>query len=89
MAFAATALSAEPRSFSIGPLKLQLMTYSVASGDTTGTITAPALKEIVAVIIDGVCGVATAAPTFSGNVATLAFVNPAATRYGTIQVIGR
>jgi hypothetical protein len=65
------------------------MTYSVASGDTTGTVTAPALKEIYQIIVDGVCGVATAAPTFSGNVATLAYVNPAATRYGTILVIGR
>jgi hypothetical protein len=74
---------------SIGPLKVQFMTYSVASGDTTGTITADRLKEIHHVIVDGVCGVATAAPTVSGNVATLAYVNPAATRYGTIICIGR
>jgi hypothetical protein len=89
MAFAAASLTAEPRSFSIGPWKEQIMTYSVASGDTSGTVTADSLTEIVAIIVDGVCGVATAAPTFAGNVATLAFVNPAATRYGTIRVIGR
>jgi hypothetical protein len=89
MAFAASASSKEARSWSVGPVKMQLMTYSVASGDTSGTITAPALKEIYHVIVDGAAGVATAAPTFSGNVATLAFVNPAATRYGTILIIGR
>lgn len=89
MAFAASASSAEPRSFSIGPLKVQFMTYSVASTDTSGTITAAALKEIVHVIVDGAAGVATAAPTFSGNVATLAFADPGATRYGTIICIGR
>lgn len=89
MAFAASNLSAEPRSFSVGPLKIQLMTYSVASGDTSGTVTADALKEMSAIIVDGPCGVASAAPTFSANVATLAFVNPAATRYGTIICIGR
>lgn len=89
MAFAATASTKEPRAFSVGPLKVQYFTYSVASGDTTGTITATGLKEVFHVIVDGVCGVATAAPTFSGNVATLAYVNPAATRYGTIICIGR
>lgn len=89
MAFAAVASTKEPRSFSLGPVKCQVMTYSVASGDTSGTVTAGALKELYHVIVDGPCGVATAAATFSGNVATLAFVNPAATRYGTIICIGR
>ena len=88
MTFAATASTSEPRSFSIGPLKVQLFTYSVASGDTSGTITATALSTAKHVIIDGPCGVGTAAPTFSGNVVTLAFVNPAATRYGTAMVFG-
>lgn len=89
MAFAATASTKEPRAFSIGPLKVQIMTYSVASADVSGTVTASRLKEIMHVIVDGAAGVATAAPTFSGNVATLAFADPAATRYGTIICIGR
>jgi hypothetical protein len=88
MAFAAVASTSEPRSMSIGPLKVQFMTYSVASADTSGTITAPSLKEIFHVICDGQLQ-HTAAPTFAGNVATLAFADPAATRYGTIMVIGR
>lgn len=89
MAFAATALTAEPRSFSTGPWKEQLFTYSVASGDTSGTITATGLTTVIHVMIDGVAGIATAAPTFSGNVITLAFADPVATRYGSIRVVGR
>lgn len=88
MAFAAVDSTKEPRSFSIGPIKIQILTYSVASGDTSGTITADKLQYAEHVIIDG--GLAlTAAPTFSGNVATLAFTDPAATNYGTILVLGR
>jgi hypothetical protein len=67
---------------------MQVMTYSAASGDTAGTVTAAALKEIVAVLIDGKI-LHSAAPTFSGNVATLAFADPAATVYGTLIVLGR
>lgn len=89
MAFTATALSAEPRSFSIGPWKEQVLTYTALSGDTSGTVTAASLKEIVAIVIDG--GLRhSAAPTFSGNVATLAFVDPSTGGlFGTIRCIGR
>lgn len=89
MAFAATNLSAESRSFSIGPVKVQLMTFTAASGDTTGTLTADALTTIFAVSLDG--GITfTAAPTFSGNVATLAFADPGVGgAFGTAIVIGR
>jgi hypothetical protein len=88
MAFAATALTAEPRAISIGPLKEQYFTYTAVSGDTSGTITASALIDRAThVIIDG--GLAlTAAPTFSGNVVTLAFADPGANRFGSIIVRG-
>ena len=89
MAFAAVNSTSEPRSYSTGPLKEQLLTYSVASGDTSGTVTCDALTTAMHIIIDGVCGAATAAPTFSGNVVTLAFADPVATRYGSIRVLGR
>ncbi len=88
MAFAAVASTKEPRSFSIGPLKIQLFTWSAASADTTGTITATALQEALHVVVDGKC-LHSAAPTFSGNVVTLAFADPAATVYGTAVVIGK
>lgn len=88
MAFAAVASTKEARSFSIGPVKVQIMTYSAASADVAGTITADRLKEIYHVILDGAIH-HTAAPTYSGNVATLAFADPAATIYGTVICIGR
>lgn len=87
MALVATNVTGEPRSFSIGPVKVQLINFSVASADTSGTITADGLSSIDQIIVTGI--VQTAAPTFSGNVATLAFVDPAATRYGQAIVIGR
>lgn len=87
MAFAATASTAEPRSFSIGPIKVQILTYTAASGDTSGTITCDRLSLVQHVVIDGL--VMTAAPTYSGNVATLSFPDPLANRAGTIIAFGR
>lgn len=86
MAFAAT-MATQP-AFSIGPKKIQYFTYSVASGDTSGTITCTGLSNVELVVLDGACGVGTAAPTFSSNVATLAFANPLATRYGSGFAVG-
>lgn len=88
MAFTATLSTAEPRAISVGPVKYAIYTYSVASGDTSGTLTAlPMQDRISHIIVDGGLQL-TSAPTFSGNVATLAFNDPAATRYGTILVVG-
>lgn len=86
MAFAATASTADPRAQSIGPKKMQVFTYSVGNGDTSGTITATNLYRVEQVVIDGVA--LTAAPTFATNVVTLAFADPGATRYGTAIVFG-
>lgn len=64
-----------------------MMTWTCVSGDTSGTVTADGLSSAKHIIMDG--GLAnTAAPTFSGNVVTLAFTDPAASRYGTLIVIG-
>lgn len=87
MSFVATDLTSEPRSFSLGPLKCQILTYTAASGDTSGTITADQLKNVANVILDASL-VQTAAATFSGNVATIAFSNPGITVYGTCLVFG-
>ena len=88
MAFTATALSTEPRSFSIGPLKAEVYTWTTVSGDTSGTITSKNLHAISHILMDG--GLTfTAAPSFSGGVVTLAFNDPAATVYGTVVVYGK
>jgi hypothetical protein len=81
MAFVATNASDSSRmrrAFGIGGgLKIQLMTWTAASGDTSGTVIADQLVEVTGIMIDGV--EQTAAATFSGNVATLAFRDPSTT----------
>lgn len=86
MAITAASPSAEPRSWSIGPLKAQLIDFSAASGATGGTATADALSTAKWAIVTGVTQ--SAAPTFSGNVVTIEFTDPAATVYGQIIVLG-
>ncbi len=88
MAFAATISTSEPREFSLGPVRMEVHTYSAASADTSGTVTSPSLTNIFHIIIDGKI-LHTSAPSFSGNVVTLAFADPAATVYGTLILIGR
>lgn len=88
MAFSAANSSSEPRSFSIGTQKIQMMTWSAVSGDTSGTITADRLSSISHILMDGGL-VLNAAPSYSGNVATIAFNDPTATVYGTVIIVGR
>ena len=88
MAFAATMSTKEPRAFSIGPYKVQLFTWTVASGDVAGTITADNLTRVDHVILENGGLAYTAAPTYATNVATLAFTDPAANRYGSGMCIG-
>ena len=86
MALSATNAN-EARSFSVGPVKMQLIKFSVASGDTSGTVTCDKLSSIDFCIVSGI--VKTATPTFSGNVITLAFADPLATVHGEIIVMGK
>lgn len=79
MALTATASTQEARSFATGPLKVQLLTYTVASGDTSGTVTATRLTRASQIIIGEGSITLTAAPTFATNVATLAFTVPTST----------
>jgi hypothetical protein len=88
MAFAATNSTGEPRAYSIGPVKIQVLDWTCASGDTSGTVTADSLTSIISVIV-GTGLLITTAPTFSGNVATLTFTDPAANRAGSVIVIGK
>lgn len=88
MAFAAVDSTSEPRKFSQGPVNMQIMTWSAASGDTSGTVTADRLSAVTHILIDGGL-VMNAAPTYATNVVTLSFNNPGATVYGTIVVFGK
>lgn len=88
MAFAATDSTTEGRKYSVGPLNAQVLTWTALSGDTTATITCDRLYLAQNILIDGGLTL-TAAPTFSNNVVTLAFADPAASVFGTMIVYGK
>lgn len=69
----------EPRAVSRGDIKTQILDYVAPSGATSGTVTADRLVSIRHIMVLGGRLQHTAAPTFSNNVATLAFVVPAET----------
>lgn len=87
MAFTANTSPVVPSSYSVGPLKVQHISFTVVSGDTSATITADRLSRLDHLEINGVA--LTAAPTFSGNTASITFVDPAASRFGTVRCYGR
>jgi hypothetical protein len=78
MSVTVTDMAFEPRSISQGPKKFQFVTVQALSGATSGTVTADRLNVIEHIVLPGIKS-HTAAPTFSGNVATLAFTVPAET----------
>lgn len=87
MAFVSTLSTKEARKFTIGgPLKGEIHTWTAASADVSGTVTAKNLTTVYHIIIDGVQH--TSAPTFSGKTVTLAFTDPAATVFGSLILIG-
>ncbi len=70
----------EPRAYSEGgSIREQILTWSAVSGATSGTVTADSLTTIKHIMVLGGRLRHSAAPTFSGNVATLAFTVPAET----------
>jgi hypothetical protein len=74
--------------FSWGPVKVQIMDIGIVSGDTGATATATNLSKVdYAILVAGV--VQTAVPTYSGNVATFAFTDPAATVKGHVLLFGK
>lgn len=72
--------------FSMGKVRVQKLKFSAASAAVSGTATFNGLTSLVHVEVQGV--VLTAAVTMSGNVATLAFADPAATVFGTLTAYG-
>lgn len=87
MAITVSEAAFEPKSVSLGPIKIQIVEIVANGGSTSGTATATRLKDLFHIIVPGIRS-HTAAPTFSGNVATLAFTVPAETAAsGTIDGI--
>lgn len=78
MALVITDPTTQPQSFSIGTRKIQRLKFTANSGDTSGTVTADNLRVLEHLTIPSAMKF-TAAKTYSGNVATLAFTVPAET----------
>lgn len=87
MAFETTNLAAEPRAFSIGPIKIQIKTLSAETSDIDGTIRFDQLSELQSVVVTGITF--DVAPTYSGNVATVGFQDPLGPVFGIAIGIGR
>lgn len=86
MAFAATKVNALDKAWSIGPVKVEVQTFTAASGDTSGTITANHLNQVDLAIVTGLLDVA---QTISGDTVTLSFDDPGADAEGQILLIGK
>lgn len=84
MAFTQDAANTGTRAYSIGPIKQVVISGTVATTDTSITITAAPLAELRGVVVSGV--ILAAAPTYSGNTATITFIAPGAGA-GYIQVL--
>jgi hypothetical protein len=80
------AVSTLARTWSIGPVKIQVFNLAFVSGDTTAVCTGDRMRSAYWGFVTGVTQ--TAAPTFSGAAATFTFTDPAASIYGQAIVFG-
>jgi hypothetical protein len=79
MANVGTNSSTIARALNLGIYKMQVVDINIPSGATSGTVTADGMAEMNHIIMPQAC-THTAAPTFSGNVATIACTVPAGTQ---------
>jgi len=86
MAFVSAVSTSEPRSFSIGPVKVEFHTFTSADDDVAGTVTAVALSEVFHIIIGLELD---EAPTYAANVVTLSFTDKGGAVDGDLILIGR
>ncbi len=77
------------RSMSIGFEKMEIQTVAIVSGDTGATITAKALGRVDCCLVTGGPITLTAQPTYSTNVATLAFTDPVASIFVQVVLLGK
>lgn len=83
----ATTPTAEPRTWSIGPLKIQLFDIATISGDTTCVVTGDRMnRAIFGILASSV--VQTTAPSYSGAGVTFTFTDPVATVKGQCILFG-
>jgi hypothetical protein len=87
---AGAALTGElSRAMSIGFENIEMQTVAVVSGDTGATVTAKALQRVDFALVCGGPVTLTAQPTYSANAVTLAFTDPAASRFLQVVLFGK
>jgi prolipoprotein diacylglyceryltransferase len=77
--------STQPRAWSIGPYKMEVYSFSIASGDTSVAVTSGSMTSIAFAMISGVSHTA---ESISGNTVTWTVVDPAASRLGDVILLG-
>lgn len=83
----ATASASLARTWSLGPVKIQVFNIPLVSGNTVVTVTGDRMANAMfAILSPGVTQ--TAAPTYSGATATFTITDPAATVYGQAILLG-
>lgn len=87
MAVTSALLTSEPRAFSIGPVKMEIWTYTMASGDTSVVITSKSLSRVDHAIMTG--SPKQTALAISGLAATFTVADPSTGgAVGTVILIG-
>lgn len=71
MAFSSSVSTSVP-SWSLGPVKIEIQSFSMVSGDTEGTVTASKLQTVDECIVVGAVNM-DVAPVISGKTVTLSF----------------
>ncbi len=86
MAITITQASAEPRAFSVGPLKMEILSWSSStSADTSVVVTSPSMSTVAFAVLTGAVQTAAA---LSGKVATITIAQTAQ-QSGQIILFGR
>lgn len=85
-AAAGVAVAKIARTWSLGPIKIQVFDLAIVSGDTTAVVTADTMTTVYWGFMTSLPQ--TAAPSYSGAAATFTFADPTANRFAQAIVFG-
>jgi hypothetical protein len=85
-AAAGTSVTNLTRTFSLGPVKIQVFDIAIVSGDTTAVCTGDRMKTAYWAFMTS--QPQTSAPTYSNGAVTFTFADPTANRFAQAIVFG-
>jgi hypothetical protein len=85
-AAAGVAVAKVSRTWSLGPVKVQIFDLALISGDTTAVCTADSMTSVYWGLMTS--QPQTTAPAYSANAVTFAFADPTANRFAQAILIG-